>query len=55
MTVPDLAEYLERPLFTVARKKLKEAKKQLRKVIQSADEIRAKREDRSLRTSQRHD
>jgi hypothetical protein len=43
--VPDLAVYLERPLFTLVRKKLKEAKKQLRNVIKSADEIRAKHLD----------
>jgi hypothetical protein len=28
--LPDLADYLEIPLFTLVRKKLKEAKKQLR-------------------------
>jgi hypothetical protein len=36
---------LDRPLFPLVRKKLKEAKKQLRKVIQSADEIRVKHLD----------
>jgi hypothetical protein len=46
--VPNHAVYLKIPLFTLVREKRKEAKKQLRKVIQSAHEIRAKHLDERI-------